>query len=94
MSYSSYAFAGINDFMDYTVRLLVGGLVAVSACWLACYGIYTAAVRARAARRSHRSEIALRAEATRGIAEIERFLRGEASGTIRGDSPDADTGEC
>ncbi|MBV9384034.1 MAG: hypothetical protein JOY82_10025 [Streptosporangiaceae bacterium] len=75
------------------MSLLAGGLIAVGACWLACYGIHAGALRAFSARRVRRAEKALHAEVTCGIARIERFLQEKASGTIRRDSPDADVGD-
>ena len=79
MSYASYAFAEMGDVMDYTVSLLLAGLIAGCACRFACRGICVAWVRAGTARRRRRTEIALRGEVIRGLAEIERFLEAHAA---------------
>ena len=79
MSYASYAYAEMGEVMDYTVSLLLAGLIAGCACGFACRGICVAWVKARTARRRRRAEIAVRAEAARGLAEIERFLEAHAA---------------
>jgi hypothetical protein len=89
VSYASYGLIDAGQMMDYTVRLLFTALVAGCACWFACYGICVAWVKARAVRRRRRAEAAHRAEVTRGLAEIERFLEAHAVTTRPSESPEA-----
>jgi hypothetical protein len=88
VNYASYAFAEMGEVMDFTVSLLLAGLIACCACRFACRGICVAWVRAGTARRRRRAEIALRADVTRGLAEIERFLEAHAARAIPGNPPD------
>jgi hypothetical protein len=67
-----YAFIGMAEFLRDLLYLALAAAVAGAACWGACGAVRAAWHRAAPARQRKRAETALHAEATRGLADIER----------------------
>jgi hypothetical protein len=92
MGNGSVAMVDVGRAMDEIMIFLFASLLAGMGCWFACYGSYRAWVRVLAAWRHRRTEAARRAEVVRGLAEIERFLEGNAARTLPGELPDSSGG--
>lgn len=71
MTNMSYTFGWIAEFYRY----LMYGLAVAAACGGACWVAGAACRRAGQARQRRRADADLRAEAARGLADIETFLR-------------------
>jgi len=90
VSYINYTFVDMAELLRYALRAVLTGVIASAACWCACYAIYAAWTNAGPARRRHnRAETALRAEVTRGLAEMELFLQARSANAVPAD-PDTD----
>lgn len=90
MSHASDAFPEMGLGLGHLLVLLVTGLLAGCACWLTCYAGYLGWRKAREVQRKHRAGAAYRAEVSRGLAEIERFLQAHAARASHGDAADGD----
>lgn len=80
MSYTNYTVVDMGELLHYALRVVLFGVIASGACWCACYALYTVWMFAGLARRRlNRADRALRAEVSRGLADIERFLQTSAA---------------
>ncbi|MGH3191179.1 MAG: hypothetical protein ACRDOL_28830 [Streptosporangiaceae bacterium] len=92
MLYIGYAFTGMTEFFRYLLHMELTGAIAGAACTGACCAIRTAWHLAGPARRHRkRAEAALRAEVTRGLTDIQRYLR-ERSADAVSRKPDTPSG--
>lgn len=78
MGYVTPAFTGNHEMLQLTLQLLLTGLAVCAAGWLASAVAASARALIRAGK-GRRAEAALRAEAARGITELEQFLRARAA---------------
>jgi hypothetical protein len=91
---TSYAFTGITEFLRYLlyaalIAAVAGAAVAGAAVAGACCAIRAAWRRAGPARQHRRAEAALRAEVTRGLADIGQYLQKQSAAAA---SPNPETG--
>jgi hypothetical protein len=80
-----YAFTGMAELLRDLLRLELIGAVAGAACWGACCAVRSAWTAGAAWHRHARAEAALRAEADRGLAAIESYLRARSASALPSD---------
>jgi hypothetical protein len=87
--HGAYVLAVAGQAFGFAMCLLLIVFTAGVACLFAARGVRRVLVRLRAACRRRLVLAAVHIEAARGVAEIEKFLRSQPSGSACGDPPDA-----
>lgn len=93
MGNSAYGFAAAGQAFGFAMCLLLVVFSAGVACLFAARALRRACARALVACRQRLARAAVHAEAARGLAEIEKFLESQPTGSVCGEPPDtADDG--
>jgi hypothetical protein len=88
MGSGAYVLATAGQAFGFAVCLLLVVFSAGVACLLTARALRRACARARAACRRRLASAAFHAEVARGVAEIEEFLKSQATGSVCGEPPD------